>query len=58
MIQRTFRKCGISVPIDGSADGDIQLEGLADYTYKRMVWIMKETKKMKTIWKQKWTTPM
>ena len=29
MIQRTFRKCGISVPIDGSADGDIQLE---DYT--------------------------
>ena len=32
MIQRTFRKCGISVPIDGSADGDIQLEGLPDYT--------------------------
>ena len=26
------RKCGISVPIDGWADGDIQLEGLADYT--------------------------
>ena len=32
MIKRTFRKCGISVPIDGSADDEIQLEGLADYT--------------------------
>lgn len=32
MIQRTFRKCGISIPIDGSADDDINIEGLADYT--------------------------
>ena len=32
LIQQTFCKCGISVPIDGSADSDIKIEGLADYT--------------------------
>ena len=34
MIQQTFHKCGISVPIDGSADSDIQIEGLATYTVR------------------------
>ena len=32
MIQRTFRKCDISIPIDGSANDDINIKGLADYT--------------------------
>ena len=30
--QQTFHKCGISVPIDGSADSDIQVEWLPGYT--------------------------
>ena len=34
MIQQTFHKCGISVPIDRSADSDIHIEGLADYTVR------------------------
>ena len=32
MIQRTFTKCGISVPIDGSADDKINISGLENYT--------------------------
>ena len=32
MIIRSFKKCGISVPIDGSADSDINIAGLDDYT--------------------------
>ena len=29
---RSFKKCGISVPVDGSGDGDISIRGLEDYT--------------------------
>ena len=32
MIVRSFEKCGISVPIDGSEDSTIKIEGLEDYT--------------------------
>ena len=32
MIQRAFRKCGISVAVDGSEDVEIHIEGLEDYT--------------------------
>lgn len=32
MIVRLFEKCGISVPIDGSEDSRINIEGLEDYT--------------------------
>lgn len=32
MIQRSFKKCGISVAIDGSEDKDINTEGLDGYT--------------------------
>ena len=32
MIQRAFRKCGISVAVDGSEDDEIHIEGLEDYT--------------------------
>ena len=31
MIIRSFRKCGISVPIDGSEDSAINIEGITDY---------------------------
>jgi transposase-like protein len=31
MIKRAFEKCGISVPIDGSRDSCINIEGLSDY---------------------------
>ncbi len=31
MIKRSFEKCGISVPIDGSGDNLINIEGLSDY---------------------------
>ena len=31
MIIRSFYKCGISVPIDGSGDSQIHIEGLEDY---------------------------
>ena len=31
MIIRSFQKCGISVPIDGSEDGKINIIGLEDY---------------------------
>ena len=31
MIIRSFRKCGISVPIDGSADEDINIQGFEAY---------------------------
>ena len=31
MIVRAFRKCGISVPIDGSEDGDINVKDVDDY---------------------------
>ena len=30
----SFRKCGISVAIDGSEDEDINVEGLEDYSVK------------------------
>lgn len=32
MIIRSFKKCGISVAIDGSEDEEINTEGLEDYT--------------------------
>ena len=32
MIRRSFKKCGISVAIDGSEDNDINIEGLEDYS--------------------------
>ena len=32
MIQRAFRKCGISVVVYGSEDDEIHIEGLEDYT--------------------------
>ena len=32
MIQRAFRKCGISVAVDGSEDDEIHIEVLEDYT--------------------------
>ena len=31
MIVRSFKKCGISVPIDGSEDDQIHIQGLEDY---------------------------
>ena len=31
MILRAFRKCGISVPIDGSGDAGINIHGLEGY---------------------------
>ena len=31
MAVRSFRKCGISLPIDGSADQDIHIEGISEY---------------------------
>ena len=31
-VKRSFRKCGIALPIDGSEDADIHLEGTIDYT--------------------------
>ena len=34
MIKRSFKKCGISVAIDGSEDASINIEGLSDYTYE------------------------
>ena len=33
MIKRSFKKCVISVAIDGSEDASINIEGLNDYTY-------------------------
>ena len=32
MIIRSFRKCGISVAIDGSEDSDININGLENYS--------------------------
>ena len=32
MIIRSFKKCGISVAIDGSEDDQINIESLDDYT--------------------------
>ncbi|KAF8415688.1 hypothetical protein EV426DRAFT_703851 [Tirmania nivea] len=32
MITRSFRKCGITVPIDGTADSEIHIEGISNYT--------------------------
>lgn len=32
MICRSFRKCSIYLPINGSGDTDIHIEGLTDYT--------------------------
>ena len=34
MIKRSFKKCGISVPIDGSKDDEIKIEGLDEYSVK------------------------
>ncbi len=31
MIIRSFRKCGISLPVDGSEDDDININGIPDY---------------------------
>ena len=31
-VKRSFRKCSIALPIDGSEDADIHLEGITDYT--------------------------
>ena len=31
MVIRSFRKCGISVPIDGSSDDDINISSLPRY---------------------------
>ena len=31
MVQCAFKKCGISVPIDGSEDAAIKIRGLEDY---------------------------
>ena len=31
MIIRSFKKCGISVPINGSEDDQIHIQGLDDY---------------------------
>ena len=31
MVIRSFRKCGISLPIDGTLDSEINLEGIPDY---------------------------
>ena len=30
-VKRSFRKCGIALPIDGSEDADIHLGGITDY---------------------------
>ena len=36
---RTFRRCGISVQIDGSEDEDIEIRGLRNYkVYGKMLW--------------------
>ena len=35
MIKRAFRKCGISVPIDGSRDEEISIKGLCNYIVRR-----------------------
>ena len=32
MVQRSFKKCGIAVAIDGSEDEQINIEGLAGYS--------------------------
>ena len=32
MVIRSFKKCGISVPVDGSEDDGIHIQGLDDYT--------------------------
>ena len=31
VVVRSFKKCGISVAIDGSEDGEIHIDGLEDY---------------------------
>ena len=31
MVVRSFKKCGISVAIDGSEDSEIHINGLEDY---------------------------
>ena len=31
MIIRSFKKCGITIPIDGSKDNQIHIQGLEDY---------------------------
>ncbi|KAF8419196.1 hypothetical protein EV426DRAFT_645006 [Tirmania nivea] len=33
METRSFRKCGITVPIDGTADSEIHIEGNSNYTF-------------------------
>ena len=32
LIVRSFKKCGISVPIDGSEDDQIHIQGLEEYS--------------------------
>ncbi|KAF8417320.1 hypothetical protein EV426DRAFT_706664 [Tirmania nivea] len=32
MITRSFRKCGITVPINSTADSEIHIEGISNYT--------------------------
>ena len=36
MIQRAFKKCGISVPIDGSGDAEINIRGLEGYIVRNI----------------------
>ena len=36
MVKRSFHKCGISVPIDGSKDTDINIKDLPDYSVGEM----------------------
>ena len=35
MVKHAFEKCGISVPIDGSRDEDINIHGLSNYVVRR-----------------------
>ena len=37
MVIRSFKKCGISVNLDGSEDNSVNIEGLPDYKYRMAV---------------------
>ena len=53
MIRRSFQKCGIAVPIDGSSDAAIHLEGVL----ATLLVVVKMTKeRMRTHWKWRVTT--
>ena len=36
MVQRAFKKCGISVPIDGSGDDAIKICGMEGYSVRNV----------------------